>query len=220
MIDRLRSKKWLYSELLILLIGLPSLLYWALPPKMILPLIWIVSLYCLWVYRKIEHIPFHIHWGAEALTLENLLPLLKRFLISASILTVCTLVFTPDLAFAFVRHNFALWMLVIVAYPLLSVVPQEIIFRVFFFSRYRSIFTPARAMILASGITFGLAHLVFHNWIAPLLCTIGGLMFAQTYYRNRSLLLVSLEHAIYGDFLFTVGLGHYFYHGSVVVAQG
>jgi hypothetical protein len=218
MIERIRSKQWLYTELLVLTIGMPALLYWLLPPRMILPLIWGASFYCLWIYWKIEQIPFRIHWGVDALTLENMLPLIKRFLISASALTVLTLIFTPHLAFSFVLNNFPVWVVVMVAYPLLSVVPQEIIFRVFFFSRYSAIFTRNRAMIIASGITFGLAHLVFHNWVAPVLCAIGGLMFAQTYDRSRSLLLVSIEHAIYGNFLFTVGLGHYFYHGSVVAA--
>ena len=214
----MHTKRWLYSELLILTIGLPAMLYWVLPPRMILPLIWSVSLYCLYVYKALEHIDMRIRWGVEDVTLHNMLPLLKRFLISASMLTSLTLLFEPHLLFSFMRHNFALWMMIMVAYPLLSVVPQEIIFRVFFFSRYKSIFTQKRLMIIASGLTFGLAHVVFHNWVAPVLCSIGGLMFAQTYARHRSLLLVTLEHALYGDFLFTVGLGHYFYHGSVSAA--
>ena len=213
--QHLHSKRWLYSELLILTVGVPAMLYWVLPPRMILPLIWGVSLYCLYIYQALEHIRVRIRWGVDELTLHNMLPLIKRFLVSASILTMMTVLFEPHLLFAFMRHNFVFWMLVMVAYPLLSVVPQEIIFRVFFFSRYRSIFTHERTMLLASGITFGLAHIVFHNWVAPVLCSIGGLMFAQTYHRHRSLLLVALEHALYGDFLFTVGLGHYFYHGSV-----
>ncbi|MEJ0010772.1 MAG: hypothetical protein WDN72_10060 [Alphaproteobacteria bacterium] len=33
--------------------------------------------------------------------------------------------------------------------------------------------------------------------------------------RRASLLLVAIEHALYGDFIFTVGLGHYFYEGAV-----
>ena len=98
--------------------------------------------------------------------------------------------------------------------PLLSVVPQEIIFRRYLFTRFETIFTPAM-MVLVSGLGFGFAHVVFGNWVAPLLCAIGGIMFAQTYARTRSLALVSLEHALYGNFVFTVGLGRYFYHGAV-----
>ena len=44
------------------------------------------------------------------------------------------------------------------------------------------------------------------------LATIGGLLFAATYERRRSTLLVSIEHGLYGDFIFTVGLGGLFYN--------
>ena len=50
-----------------------------------------------------------------------------------------------------------------------------------------------------------------HNRAAIALATIGGLMFAATYERRRSTLLVSIEHGLYGDFIFTVGLGGLFY---------
>ena len=36
---------------------------------------------------------------------------------------------------------------------------------------------------------------------------LGGLIFAITYYKTKSTLLVSIEHAIYGCWLFTVGMG-------------
>jgi membrane protease YdiL (CAAX protease family) len=71
------------------------------------------------------------------------------------------------------------------------------------------------ALVLISGAAFGLAHIVFNNWVAPVLCAVGGVLFAHTYHKTRSLALVCLEHALYGDFVFTVGLGRYFYHGAV-----
>jgi membrane protease YdiL (CAAX protease family) len=36
---------------------------------------------------------------------------------------------------------------------------------------------------------------------------IGGILFAYTYQKTKSTLLVSIEHAIYGCWLFTVGMG-------------
>jgi membrane protease YdiL (CAAX protease family) len=47
-------------------------------------------------------------------------------------------------------------------------------------------------------------------WAVPL-AAIAGLLFADTYERSRSTLLVSLQHAFYGDFVFSVGLGALFY---------
>ncbi len=43
----------------------------------------------------------------------------------------------------------------------------------------------------------------------------GGWLFADTYRQSRSLWLVCLEHALYGDLIFTIGLGTFFYHGAV-----
>jgi uncharacterized protein len=120
----------------------------------------------------------------------------------------------PELLFGFVREKPLFWLIVMVMYPLISVVPQEIIFRRYMFDRYKTAFSP-RVLVLVSGVGFGFAHIVFGNWVAPVLCVIGGIMFAQTYARTRSLALVSLEHALYGDFIFTLGLGRYFYHGAV-----
>ena len=61
--------------------------------------------------------------------------------------------------------------------------------------------------MIASGLLFGWAHIVVHDGAAIALATVGGLMFAATYERRRSTLLVSIEHGLYGDFIFTVGLG-------------
>jgi uncharacterized protein len=42
----------------------------------------------------------------------------------------------------------------------------------------------------------------------------GGILFAWRYVETGSLLTSSVEHALYGCWLFTVGLGVYFYHGA------
>jgi membrane protease YdiL (CAAX protease family) len=67
-----------------------------------------------------------------------------------------------------------------------------------------------------NAISFSLAHLFYSNWVALLLSFLGGYLFAWRYHRSQSLPLVSLEHALWGDFLFTVGLGWYFYSGAIV----
>jgi len=97
-------------------------------------------------------------------------------------------------------------------YPLLSVVPQEFVYRTFFFERYKPLFSNSAAMILASTFCFGFVHIMFHNWIAPVFSGIGGLLFSISYARHKSLKLVSIEHAAYGCYVFTIGLGWYFYN--------
>jgi membrane protease YdiL (CAAX protease family) len=122
--------------------------------------------------------------------------------------------FQNELFLALPRMNINLWLLVIILYPLLSVYPQEIIFRSYFFHRYSSLFGQNLLIIAMSGLVFGIAHLFFQNWIAPVLSALGGILFARTYSKTNSLLLAVLEHAIWGDLIFTIGLGYYFYSGN------
>jgi len=115
--------------------------------------------------------------------------------------------------FAFVFERPVLWFAILVLYPLTSAAAQELIFRVFIFHRYRRLFSGTWAMILASAGCFALAHLQLGNFIAPVLSLAGGLRFAYTYASTRSLPMVCLEHGLWGDWIFTIGLGEYFYGG-------
>jgi len=51
--------------------------------------------------------------------------------------------------------------------------------------------------------------------LAPALTLAGGLLFAFRYAQTGSLATSCFEHALYGCWLFTVGLGQNFYHGTV-----
>jgi membrane protease YdiL (CAAX protease family) len=66
-----------------------------------------------------------------------------------------------------------------------------------------------------SAIAFSFAHIVFRNPWAILFTFVGGLMFASTYLKTRSNLAASVEHALYGCFVFTIGIGQYFYAGPI-----
>ena len=203
-----------FIELGLFMLGVPLLLWLALPPYAILPVVWGMALLC----QRLSGQP----WRGEAgdrlgigrIKRRELRHVLYRFLLCAVLLTVLTYALQPALLFGFVRTMPLFWALVMLLYPLLSVVPQEIIFRRYLFARFAGVLSPS-LVVLVSGLGFGFAHIVFNNWVAPLLCAIGGVMFARTYQRTRSLTLVSLEHALYGDFIFTLGLGRYFYHGAV-----
>lgn len=113
------------------------------------------------------------------------------------------------------RERPILWLAILLLYPLLSALPQELIFRVFIFHRYRVLFPGRWALPVMSAAVFALAHLVLGNWMALLLSLAGGLLFAYTYARTRSLGLVTLEHGLWGDWIFTLGMGRYFYGGHL-----
>ena len=132
-----------------------------------------------------------------------------------SVLTVAAVaVFDRDHLFDLPRREPLLWLAICVFYPLASVYPQELLFRAFLLHRYRPVFGNGWAAAAASAAAFGFAHLLFGNVLAVLATVVGGWLFARRYQRTNSLLVVSIEHALYGLTIFTVGLGQYFYHGT------
>ncbi len=62
--------------------------------------------------------------------------------------------FAPELQWSFVRQHPGFWTVVMVAYPVLSVYPQGILYRAFFFERYAGLFPGKWAMIVASAAAF------------------------------------------------------------------
>jgi membrane protease YdiL (CAAX protease family) len=121
----------------------------------------------------------------------------------------------------FPRVAYDLWLQVMLLYPLISVTTQEIIYRVFFFHRYAPLLEsrPYLAILLnatlfafAHGVLFGSRHTPFH-WESVAISFVGGLIFAYRYHRTRSFWTVAIEHSLYGNLIFTVGLGRFFFTG-------
>lgn len=115
---------------------------------------------------------------------------------------------------AFPAEHTGLWLTICIVYPVLSVIPQELIFRVFFYHRYRALLGSRVTVLWVSALSFGLAHLLFGHWSSVLLSGVGGLLFGWTYLRTRSMLWAAFEHSLYGVTLFTIGLGRFFFSGS------
>jgi uncharacterized protein len=108
-----------------------------------------------------------------------------------------------------------LWLMIIALYPLVSALPQEVLYRVLFFRRYGWLFPDARVAMAANAGLFALAHLMFWNWPAVLLTFAGGWIFAWAYLRGGGFWSAVILHAVAGGILFTSGLGTFFYHGAV-----
>jgi membrane protease YdiL (CAAX protease family) len=120
----------------------------------------------------------------------------------------------PHQAFMLPRRATGLWLAILLLYPLLSALPQELLFRPLFFRRYGALFPGRGAAVVANGLLFGLAHLMFWNWVAVALTVAGGLIFARAYLHGGFPMAVVL-HAVCGGIVFTSGLGTFFYHGAV-----
>lgn len=100
-----------------------------------------------------------------------------------------------------------LWIIILFTYAMFSVYPQELIYRTMFFQRYQSLFKSRSLFILMNAVLFSLAHIFYKNPLVMLITFMGGVLFALTYEKTNSTFLVSIEHALYGCWLFTVGMG-------------
>lgn len=138
---------------------------------------------------------------------------------NALAVTAATAVMRREDLFDLPRRNPLIWLAVMVLYPMLSVYPQELIFRSFLFHRYKPVFGEGPAMVAASAAAFGYVHIVFGSWFSVAASSVGGWLFAARYLRTQSLFTASVEHAAYGMMVFSVGLGRHFYHGAAPAAR-
>lgn len=182
--------------------------------RALFPALWLWGLACLVTLLLDRGFERRRLWNPAGLRRE-IGPMLARFALLGGAIVAAVVVFTPERAFGLPRENLGLWLMIMVGYPLFSVYPQEVIFRAFFFRRYAGLFGGSWGLIAASSVVFGFVHIVFGNLIAVPMTLVGGVMFAFTYRRSGSVLAASIEHALYGCLVFTIGLGRYFYSGAV-----
>ncbi len=116
----------------------------------------------------------------------------------------------PDLLLYYPRENFESYLITFFLYPIASVIPQEIIYRVYFFHRYKEIVPERFLLMLSNAIIFGLTHWIYANWVAPIATFLVSWIFIYSYLKSKSLLNVSLEHYFYGLIMFTIGFGYFF----------
>jgi membrane protease YdiL (CAAX protease family) len=210
---REQNRFFVLLECFSLFIGVPALLC-IHPPLPILPILWVFAFWCRWKLMRDPDFDRTNLWRVDAMKSVPALMVI-RFILCVIILYCLLLSLAPDLLFCLVKEKPVLWFAIIILYPLLSVYPQELIYRTYFFHRYQFLFHKKWTLITVNALLFGYMHIIFHNWIAVSLTVIGGFLFALTYNRSRSTLLVSLEHSLFGCLIFTLGLGKFFYIGGM-----
>lgn len=205
-----KGPKWKrILEGVVIFIAIPLLFFWEVIPLPKIPVLLAITAYCgLQLWRDPS---FGKGLLARPGTGDISRTILLRSMGVAGLVALLVWLRNPDQLFAFPTQRPFLWMVVMVLYPILSALPQEFIFRTYFFHRYSDLFSPVKATLLASALAFAFLHIVYDNWWAIGLGFAGGLLFGSTYNRTQSLFWVTVEHAIYGCLVFTLGLGHYFY---------
>jgi membrane protease YdiL (CAAX protease family) len=208
------SKTYLACELALLFVGLPAAMALRALPRLPIPVLLVAAAACAVALVHDPRFDSTQLWNTHG-TCEHLRPVLASFGVLALATLALVAWLTPHALFDLVRTRPRLWLLVMVFYPVASVYPQEIIYRAFFFHRYAPLFPNTFACVAASAVLFAFGHVFFPRpWIAMGLTLVGGVLFGHHYAQSRSLLLVSIEHALFGQVMFTVGLGRFFYHGG------
>lgn len=201
-------RRWL--ELVALYVGLPGAIYLILVnqwfpvrPFALLPPLLVLTA---WIFRRMGKPRWRPHpcWHPG--------PMLVRALLGSLLLVPFTLTFFPQHWLAFISRAPERFLFVVVLYPILSVWPQEFLYRRFFFARYAGVIPGGGfGLALASTLLFAWLHVIFGNWPSLVLTLVGGWFFADTYRRSGSLFWTCVEHAILGLAIFAVGLGRFFY---------
>ena len=174
-----RGEPWLAAEFAALYLGVPVVLALFAPTDWLLPLLFGMTAVALGLLALTPGFRWgelaegwrRIDWGVVAAVAGA----------TAAVSALLVWWLAPGQALGLPRRAPGLWLAILALYPLLSALPQELIFRVLLFRRYRRLFAGERAAVAASAVTFALAHLLFWNWVALALSLAGGAIFARAY---------------------------------------
>lgn len=140
---------------------------------------------------------------------------LLLFVVNALFMLLIIYLIDPSKLFFMARTRPVLLLMVAVFYPLFSVVPQGLVYRCLFFHRYADLFPGNFLKILSSALFFSFGHILYKSALVLILTFIAGLIFGYSYYKTKSLLWSSIEHALYGVWLFVSGLGFLFLSSTI-----
>ena len=192
-------------EFVSLFILLPLALAVPVSPWIRVVLGFIGLVYVVWVSRKLKF--FSIKKLSVGIKVQHVYFLAAKFIIISIITYFIVSEFYPQELFTSLLNNPLKFMIICLVYTIGSVIPQEFIYRDFFFKRYYSFFPNDKIFVLSNGVLFSLAHLFFYNELVLLMTLIGGWIFSYTYVKTKSLRFTILEHALYGCWVYAVGLG-------------
>lgn len=195
-------KKFKLLEMQFLFIGIPLFLLIEVVPIYIkISTVFILFAACLLCLKKNDGFEFSFPFKKYA---RQVLKLFVPFVVGT---TLFIYFYRPELFFIVPRKNLIVWLGICFGYSVFSVYPQELIYRTFFYARYKELFSNERLMIVMNAFYFGFCHIIFKNELVLVLTFLGGIIFSLRYLKSNSTLLISFEHALYGVWLFTIGMG-------------
>lgn len=192
-------------------IGLPVVLALVMPPRALFPVLLGMTAVGLWLLARTKGFAW-----AELRRGRVDGRLVAGFaVVVVAVSAGAVEAFAPGAFLGLIRHNPAFYGVIVVLYPILSALPQEVLFRVLYFRRYGALLPGGVAGLALNGAVFSLAHLMFWSWVVTAMTFAGGMIFAWAYQRRGSFPLAVVLHSVAGWVLFGVGLGAFFYLGNV-----
>jgi hypothetical protein len=211
---------WLVAELVVLYAGLPLLFDQLIARghrRLLFPGLWVLAGAAALVLRSDPTFDAASLWSLRIDPLYARV-LVARTIVGVGIVAIVSRRVAPETFLALPRTRPGLWLLIAALYPVFSVLPQGVFWRVFFVHRYAPLLGHGAGMLAAGAVAFAFAHVVFRNAIAVGLTALGGVLFLYTYQVTGSMLVSSLEHWLYGLAAFTFGVGRSLYLGSARAA--
>lgn len=200
---------------LVLIYLVPPLFFVYKPFSLpLIPFIFLYAMILLGILLKDKTFERKQLWNIKKLKGE-LKSIIMIFIPISIVLTLIVAFSFPEDFLAFPRRAGIFWIMVMILYPILSVYSQSIIYRAYFEHRFSALIPDKKKRLLVGAALFSFGHVLFLNWIALVFTFIGGVLFLYRYQKTKSLGTSAFEHALYGDMIFTIGLGSNFYSGAV-----
>lgn len=204
----MKRKHLLIVEMLLLFAGIPLvfLVPIAMEIKLTLFLVALIYVVLIAVIERKKKV-FQTRNCNQIVVFQKIL--LRLLIIVVGTITVLYFTNKEDL-FNVISTKPMLWLTFSGVYLLGSVIPQELLYRTFFVKRYQTIFSNEITLIIANALLFSFGHIWFQSFIVLAFTFIGGILFIKTYLHSKSIIIVMIEHALYGIWLYTVGYGELF----------
>ncbi len=198
------SKEILGLELFLLFFFLPILLATSVASIIKISCVVLALLYVLLVgvskhsFKKVNIPRPSIAYLVRVIGLSILLFIIGFFVMKTT---------RPEALFNMPKNNIKFWIQILMIYAFFSVFTQELLYRRYFFNRYQSLIQNKNLLFFINVICFSLCHIFLHTTWVLIATAIGGALFAYTYKKEKSLFWTCVEHALYGNILFSIGIG-------------
>lgn len=204
-----KKVQYIHIEIILLFLGVPFLVSYFSVNQTIIPSLILISLIIYLIHRN-NSIFKESFQSPNVSVVQYYKKTFPFLLLLVGFILLTAWIFVPDTFLRAPPDISSLFLLF--AYPLFSVIPQEIIFRSFFFSRYRPYFKHDISFVFLNSFLFSFAHIMFNNIFILFVTFVGSLFLCYVYLRTKSIWIVVLEHSLYGLVLLFSGYYKYMLH--------